>query len=304
MVKKILLSVLMVALSLVIVGCENMSLSDLTNISDNLSTEPSTTESAFELWRNSDDALDLNGDRKIDEDDYNLFLLESDYNFWKDSDEAMDLNGDRKIDENDHTIFRLYNNYVYWFNSDQAEDLNDDQTIDETDHEIYVYYDAWLNSNDGLDLNDDETIDVEDYQIYLQYEEYIGEYQIANYIYEGSENYALEDEDFIFFTDLDTYLYQITIEVNQRGQVIVHIPENVQEVLGSITDIIMVASNRMTISRISPLISVIDTEVTVNEVLVNFTLYLEETDNGFTTSYVMGFYDDNPTISFDIIRVE
>jgi len=293
MVKKLVLGVLMMALSIIILGCENMSLSDLTNISDNLSTQPSTTESAFELWRNSDEALDINGDRKIDEADYGLYLLESDYAYWKDSDEALDLNGDRKIDEDDHIIFRLYNNYVYWFNSDQAEDLNDDRTIDETDHEIYVHYDAWLKTSEGLDLNDDESIDVKDYEIYVEYQEYIGEYEITNYNYDGSENYALEDEDYIFFTDLDTYLYQITIEVNNRGQVIVHIPETVQDVLGSITDIIMVASNRMTISRISPLITVIDTQVTVNEVLVNFTLYLEETDNGFTTTYVMGFYDDN-----------
>jgi len=302
--KKILLTGFMVMLSMVIMGCENMNISGIDDISDNLISAITTTELGLDAWRNSDDALDMNGDRKIDALDYQLYLLENNYGYWKDSEEALDMNGDRKIDETDHILFLLYNNYLYWFDSDQAEDLNDDQIIDETDHEIFVYYDTWFNSSDALDLNEDGDVDVEDYEIFLQYQEYIGEYQITNYVYEGSEYYALEEDGFIFFTDLDTYLYQITIEVTSIGEVIVNIPDGVQETLGSITEIIMVATNQMTISRISPLLTVIDTEVTVNDVLVNFTLYLEETDNGFTTSYVMGFYGDNPTIAFDIVKVD
>jgi hypothetical protein len=307
MVKKIIFALIIMVLSLTIISCENMNISDisdiLTNDTSNTANITITTELGFDAWRNSDDALDINGDRKIDEADYELYLLESNYTYWKDSDQALDLNGDRKIDEDDHVIFQLYNNYLYWFNSDQAEDLNNDQVIDETDHEIYVNYDFWLNSNQAIDLNDDNEVDVEDYEIFIEYEEYIGEYQFTNYVYEGSDKYALEEDGYIFFTDLGTYLYQITLEVNNRGQVLVHIPEHVQETLGSIIEIINLATDQMTISRISPLLTVIDTQVTVNEVLVNFTLYLEEIDNGFTTSYVMGFYDDNPTISFDIIKV-
>jgi hypothetical protein len=315
MLKKLLLGAFAAALSLVLLGCENLNLSTLptditlpTNVTLPSSTEDTTsTEMDFDSWLNSGEALDLDGDRKIDEVDYQLYQLQNNYDLWKNSDDAIDMNGDQLIDENDHELYLLYQLFTYWLNSDVAEDLNGDSIIDETDHDIYRYYDNWKQSSEANDLNDDSVIDLEDYQIYQLYDEFVGEYTITNYTYDGSPyNIIGEDNggEVIFFSDLGTYLSQITISIDYSGSVSVDMPEEVRTALGEITSVVLEAAENMTIERISPTIASIDTFVDIKDVEGNFSLYLTTEENGYSTSYVIGFFIENPEITFDLIKVE
>ncbi len=78
----------------------------------------------YETWKNSDEAEDLNGDRKIDEADFEIYSNPSlsDYELWKNSIKASDYNNDGVIDDLDYTLFLEINefygtysisNYVY-----------------------------------------------------------------------------------------------------------------------------------------------------------------------------------------------
>lgn len=302
--KKGLLVLLFLVITLVFVGCDGVYFPDqTTNELDGTTSENTEdiTESSLEIWKNSDDALDMNGDRKIDEVDYELYLLAYNYDYWRNSDDALDMNDDRKINEDDFEIYQLYNYFLYWKDSSEAEDLNDDQIIDEIDHEIYKNYEAWLTSNFAEDLNDDEVIDVDDFVIYQEYDQYIGTYMIRDYVYEGSEYYIIGDG--IRFSNLAQYLEVITLSVNARGQVSVNIPANVQDIFGDVTDVILQATENMVITNLN-LTTAIDTYVSIEGVEFNISLYLTNIENGFSTSYTIGFYDDNPKIYFNIIKVD
>ena len=85
--RKIIVGFIFVVLSIIISGCESMN-----------STE-------YENWRDSEIAEDLNGDRKINEADYEIYVSRSYYDSWRNSEEAEDLNSDRKINEVDYQLF-------------------------------------------------------------------------------------------------------------------------------------------------------------------------------------------------------
>jgi hypothetical protein len=309
MLKKLLLVAFMFSLSLVFLGCENLNLSTLpTNVTLPSSTEDTTsTEMNFDTWLSSDDAMDLDGDRQIDEVDYQLYQLQNNFDLWKISEDAIDMNGDRLIDEEDHELYLLYQLFTYWQNSDAAEDLNGDSVIDEDDHDIYRYYDDWKQSDDAVDLNDDSVIDLEDYLIYQLYDEFVGDYSIVNYTYDGSPYNVIGEDgtgEMIYFADLGTYLAQLTISIDYSGSVSVDIPEAVRTALGEVTAIVLEAAKNMTIERISPTIASIDTFVDIDDIEGNFSLYLTTEENGYSTSYVIGFFIENPEITFDLVKVE
>lgn len=268
-------------------------------------TANTTTKSDYELWKSSEDAMDLNGDRKIDLLDYEIYQLFNNYTYWKDSDQALDMNSDRKIDETDYEMYKLYNNYDYWKLSSQAEDLNGDSIINEIDHEIYNFFDAWKNSELAGDLNNDNSIDVLDYEIFLEYEEFVGDYYITNFIYEGSSTYfVVVGDSNIALEDLGIYFSQMMISVAANGNVDVVIPDNIIPDLGDIYDYILDGTENMTINRISPFIVVIDTFIILEEIELNLTMYLTENENGYSTSYVIGIFEDEPVMSFNLTRVE
>lgn len=273
-----------------------------------VTTDTPTTLSDYEIWRNSDDARDFNGDRKINDLDYEIYLIENDYYYWKDSEYSEDLNADSKIDELDHNIFKLYNNYNFWKNSEFAEDLNFDSIIDETDHIIYSKYDTWKNSKLAEDLNGDLVTDVFDYEIYLEFAEFKGSYYITNYTYVGEEGYHLTDsEPQIYLKDLGQYLSQISFTITANGTINATIPEIFEGIFGDFYVQIAEGLQNMEISRTSPFIVVIDTHVSFEDFVFNMTMYLVETDNGYSVSYEMGYFEDDeekPVITFDIIKAE
>ena len=166
-------------------------------------------------------------------------------------------------------------------------------------------YESWRDSDEAEDLNGDNTVDILDFEIYQEFLEFQGVYNIANYVYEGNEGIYLKGSDpRIYFTDLGTYLSQIQFTVNNGGEISVTIPDNLDEELGTYQSVIIEGMNNMTISRISPLLVALDTHVTINETVVNFTLYLTETENGYSTSYEMSLYDEQQVLRFDINKVE
>jgi len=301
--KRLLLTFVLSVLAL-LAGCDFYA--PKTSGTSQTTSEPTgitTTESECDLWKNSDDAEDFNEDRKIDEADYEIYQMKNSLAYWKKSAEATDLNGDRKIDATDFEIYKLHNYFDYWIDSEAAEDLNGDSLINEIDFDIYDNYDYWINSIAAEDLNDDSKIDISDFEIYIEYEEFQGEYYLSNYNYYGSPGDHIKPYD-IAIKDLGFYLSQIQIIVNSKGRVVITIPEAVRTAFGHYYSVLLSGANNMTISRISPLIVGIDTFVVIDDVNVNVTLYLSEIDNGFTTSYVIGFYDEKPSMTLDIIKVE
>lgn len=320
----------MLSLSVIVTSCDQLA----------------TPLSAYTLWRNSDEAEDLNGDRKIDEDDYAIYLNPlTDYEIWKDSDDAEDLNGDRKINEDDYAIFlnpdsdydlwldssnaedlnnddiineadyTIYlssqTDYLIWKNSDNAEDLNGDRKIDVTDYVLYLNpqsdYEIWKNSNHAEDLNADKKIDEADYVIYLEFSEFAGNYHIENYVYVGAnfviyndyDNYSDED---IKLKDIGQFIEEIIIVVDHQGDFYASIPDEVIARLGLNFPTVLEALNAMSISRISPYLVALDTQLTLEDVLVSVTLYLSEIENGYSTTYAIDIDGLTAQASFDIIK--
>ncbi|XFA98500.1 hypothetical protein ACAG96_06440 [Candidatus Izemoplasma sp. B36] len=299
MYKKGLLLLLVIFVSFFLFGCEIVYPNNTTTQGEVAIT---TIASDLDLWKNSDEAFDYNGDRKIDQEDYDIYLLQNDYEFWKTSDEALDYDNNHIIDELDFEKYKLHTNYNYWKLSEEAIDLNGDAFIDETDHEIYNNYDFWINSDEAEDLNDDSTIDVSDYEVYIEYVEFVGTYYLTNYTYDGAESHSFGEN--VLFSDMGDYLSQITVSVNGRGEFTVTIPDNIKTIFGDSHLIMIEAANNMTISRLSPFIVAIDTNVIMDGIEYNLTIYLDETEAGYSASYIMGFYYDEPEITFDIVKAE
>jgi hypothetical protein len=266
-------------------------------------TQTTEAQSEFEIWRDSDDARDLNGDRKINEADFEIYQIKNNYDVWKNSVEALDQNGDSKIDESDFDFYRIHNFFDVWKTSDEAEDLNGDTIIDTKDFEIYGNYDLWKSSTEAMDLNGDSSINVFDFEIYNEFIEFVGDYHIANYSFVSSETYVINSTD-IKVSDFGLYLSQMSLSVNNNGEVTATIPESIRTTLGDFYAVLLEGANNMTITRISPYIVGIDTTVTIDTVLVNFTLYLNETEGGYSTTYILGDLDGKPVISFSIIKDE
>lgn len=265
-------------------------------------------QSDYLLWRNSEEATDLNGDSKIDELDYDLFLNPEgmDYETWRNSEDSEDLNGDRKIDELDYEIYlnQGTDDYETWRNSEDAEDLNGDRKINELDYDLYLNppvdpYEIWLGSEDAKDYNLDDTIDEEDFAIYTDFLELAGSYTIANYTYEGTNTYIGNK---IYLKDFALHLENIELIVDLEGNIDAQITQELITLLDDTYSIFLEGLENMTIERISPLLFAIDTTVTIEGIELAVSLYLTEIENGFSTSYTINFQNVIGIVKFDIIK--
>ena len=288
MFKRLLATITIVFFVFLLLGCDEIGSSE------------------YQIWRNSADAEDLNGDRKIDELDYDLFLnpQEDSYETWRTSDDAYDYNEDRKIDELVYEFYIEEIEYIEWLDSDDAEDLNEDRKIDRLDYEIFLEgpksdYEIWAESNAARDLNDDDKIDELDYAIYIEYSEFKGTYTLSNYTYEGYRFYVGND---LFLDQLGTHMNQIKLEVDQYGQITADLSNSTISILGDDFAYVLEALNNMTITRISKFLIGIDTSITYEDLTMNVTLYLKEDINGFTTSYTVNSHNKTGTMTFDIIK--
>ena len=66
-------------------------------------------DGAYETWRDSDLAEDYNGDRRITEEDYEIY---KGYKEWKNSDKAYDFNSDKKINFDDYLFYYKHKNLI------------------------------------------------------------------------------------------------------------------------------------------------------------------------------------------------
>ena len=229
----------------------------------------------YKEWKLSEEATDYNGDSKINEVDYEYFIAIENYENWLLTEDAEDINEDRKIDELDYEIFLLETNFIYWALSDYATDYNKDSVIDELD------YDAFLNGS-----------------------EFAGIYKVENYAYFGAEEiYISGAEGRIYFTDLSTYLEDLEFVVDQQGLVSIALPLATQNVLGESYNVILDALEGMTITRLSPYLSSIDIELLYGEQEVSYSVYLNETDTGFSVDYTFLVSSKQVKIEFDLVKV-
>ncbi|MGD9909430.1 MAG: hypothetical protein AB7U79_02355 [Candidatus Izemoplasmatales bacterium] len=201
--------------------------------------------------------------------------LVSDYDVWKLSDIAYDYNGDRKIDAIDYEEYLLQNSYSYWRESLVAYDYNGDHQINESD-----------------------------YDLYLNLLEFVGSYRITNYTYDGlPRNSLLTGTSRIYLKDLGLYFAQMTIKVELNGEINLVIPSDLATSLGDLYSYMMEASENMTITRISPVLASIDTSIILDDIEVQFSIYFQQYEGGYSTSFVIGFFPEQPTITFDLDKI-
>lgn len=258
------------------------------------STNSETSEDAYLNWKNSNQAIDLNGDQVIDQAD---FAIWQQYLIWKDSDDAQDLNGDRRINVIDYLDWIAYSN---WKSSVSAYDFNEDKTINYADYSIWKDYQVWKNSTNAVDLNDDQIINELDYEIYLQGNEFAGQYSISNYTYSGPE--LLLGTSRIRFSELGASLQQISLFVDQDGKITTSIPLELRNNLGEDLATIEAVFAQMTIQRLSPLLITLETVVSINNIAVNLTFYLETISGGYASSLEFTILGNLIDIAFNILK--
>jgi len=165
-------------------------------------------KSAYDIWKESSEAKDLNGDGKIDIEDFLLYMKgtqgnpgnpgdngKSAYQIWKDSTAAADLNGDGNIDEADFLIYMKGTQgnpgdngksaYDVWKESSEAKDMNNDGNIDEADYFLYLHgakgdqgdegksaFDIWkdymASINENTDIDGDGQTTIADMILWLK----------------------------------------------------------------------------------------------------------------------------------------
>jgi hypothetical protein len=247
-------------------------------------------------WIESDIAIDMNEDLRINREDYALWV---EYLVWRDSDSAEDFTGDRRINTED---YMLWVNFNAWRLGNDALDFNDDSRIDILDYRIFGDYTLWLEGDDALDFNDDDLVDELDYILFLEGNEFAGEYYITDYNYSGPEVYLIDSG--IFFSDLGYVIDEFILMVDLTGAITIDIPNYLKTLLGSDLLIIETTFNNMTIERISPFIVVIDTTILLAGTTINLTFNMTEIEGGFFTSTSFAFQTQTVVIFFDIIRVD
>lgn len=266
--------------------------------------EESNTE--YLAWRESQEAIDFNGDRRIDEEDYEIYLRITDFDYWLNSDGAVDYNEDRRINRADHDIFVLLYDLDAWLLSDEASDLNADGRINASDHTIYrtqTDFEFWLNSSNAIDLNEDRRIDRLDFEIYQDFQDVTGSYQVRNYQYRGQrlDFFRVNSRDYLL-NEVGDWLTQITFDVDINGNVTVTISPELERELQSVAPLLLEFVSNANVRRISSLVMVLDTYVVVNNYQIDYTFYFESSEQGFVTTFIIDYLGRPTELSFVIVR--
>ena len=290
--KKSLLA--MLSLTFVLVACGDQIPPTSISTSSNSSTTQTSSLDGYNTWVNSNQAIDINDDGRINRDDYTLWL---EYLVWRDSDAAEDFNNDRKINTVDFMIFKQYGT---WRTSDDAIDLNDDDRINILDFIIWLDYLKWKDSDDAADLNNDTKINELDYGIFLNRSEFEGTYRIRNYSYAGPNLQFIQSG--VKFAELGDVIDSITLSVDISGAVSAELDPELRTTLGSDFGVIETVFDNMVIQRISPLLIAIDTVVIVGGTSLNLTFNLTQITGGYRTTINLVFDSQTITVSFELIR--
>ncbi len=100
--------------------------------------------------------------------------------------------------------------------------------------------------------------------------------------------------------ELGSQLELITINIDDDGEINVNIPSTVIATLGNTFPILLEAIENVSITRISLSLVVLDTYISIDDITLNATIYLTETDNGFTGTYNISYDGAEGIITFDV----
>lgn len=153
---------------------------------------------SFEEWVISDGAFDYNGDRKINQEDYDIAMA---YLSWKKSDNSFDYNGDRVIDYED---YKLLTDFNVWKESELVEDFNGDGQITYDDYEYVLGFSSWENK---VDYNQDETIDLKDYVILKRFEKWENKVDL-------DENGKIDAYDYVIYDIFEKWEDKVDFDLN------------------------------------------------------------------------------------------
>ena len=266
-------------------------------------TSKTPVVSEYERWKNSDEAVDLNDDGRITEEDH---VLWKDYSVWRASEEAYDYDKDRRITFNDYSFFTSYEE---WKVSSSAIDLNGDRKITMKDYELYrnpekTNYITWMKSESAVDLNGDEIIDEQDWKIAEVYVEFIGSFRITDFTL-GETYPGFVDSGFYLY-DFAGYLPDIVFSVDKFGKTSWTFPEELKTRLGTDWNTVDNAVKNSIMERLSDKLSRLYVTIP-SESVVLFAYLTEKEGVDYTTSFSYSFYDVNDgtnkvvEVSFDIV---
>lgn len=267
-------------------------------------------DGTYETWRGSDLAEDFNGDRRITEEDYDIY---KGYKEWKNSDKAYDYNGDKRINYDDYlfAVDPVNADLVTWLNSEKAYDYDGNSVIDETD---FTHYNCkylignFKVANFNLQQND---IQGKNRSIFL------------------NENYSLNnlaqdiaDFDFEIAKDLKltcTYGDTVKQKLGEEGNAFLsainscraeivsgtsvklkcNYDETVKQQLGDNETEVINAINSFRLEKLSATV----TTATFKVKHLTFTVYITKTERGFSSSMSYTFLGVSMQITFDIVYV-
>lgn len=227
----------------------------------------------FELWADSSEAADFNGDRRITEEDYNIYL---DYKNWKVSVYAFDYDGDRKIN---------YDDYLFATNPDNID------------------LETWLNSDDAYDYNADGFVDKYDFSTFINWSDLIiGEFKIINFNYQitpvGYSIYLINSR--YQLQDLANDIEAFSFEISKDLKLSCVYDDTIKAKLGADEILVQNAINSCVFEKLSDIL----TTATFNIQDLYFTVYLTKTENGFSSSISCTIDGISAQISFDISYVK
>lgn len=232
------------------------------------------SEGAYETWKSSDSAEDMNGDRRITEEDYDIY---KEYKEWKNSDNAYDYNGDKRINYDDYSFFK------------------DPSNVD---------FMTWLNSDLAYDYNNDRFVDKLDFLVYINYKHLVGKFKVVNFNLQQNDTQGINRQIFLnqnyCLTDLAQDIGDFDFEVSTGLKLTCIYGETVKQKLGDDEIAVQDAINSCEFEKLSDYVTTVS--FTIQE--LPFTVYLTKTDGGFSSSVSVTVDGITANITFDITYVE
>ena len=259
--------------------------------------ETGDVDENYATWKDSDLAEDYNGDRRITEEDYEIY---KGYKVWKNSDKAYDYNGDKKINFDDYIFLKDPEtaDFATWIVSDSAYDYDGDRRITEEDYEIYKCYNEWKNSDKAYDYNGDKKINFDDYLYEYNYKCLIGKFKVVNF--NGTSNGTIYLNRNYNLNNLAHDIGDFDFEVSTGLKLTCTYGETVKQKLGNEEVAVQDAINSCEFEKLSDY--VITASFTIQR--LPFTVYLTKTESGFSSSVRVTVYGITANITFDIVYVK
>lgn len=225
-----------------------------------------------------------------------------DYATWLNSDLAEDYDGDRRITEEDYEI---YKKYIAWKNSEKAYDYNGDKKINYDDYKLsqdpeIVEFATWLDSDKACDYDANGVIDEKDYAYYVNYKGFIGNFKVVNFNYQTSRDRAIYLNDNYELNDLAQDIEEFSFRISNDLKLTCSYGNSVKQKLGADESAVLSAISSCAFDKLSDSL----TTASFDFGDLNFVLYLTKTDGGFSSAMNYVIDDVSVTVNFDIVYVK